>query len=214
MASSNAVFANLRTEEGRRGRQHIRRVKPPTFQKQTEQKGEVLPIKLWKVLCLQASAIRWVEDFVIENGEVEGQSKADGVGGRQVNHGNVTGSLVCHQAVLSRFLPVIADCKLSQVPVVISLPATKHQTSQYYQTCNKNQIFFSKHCSTLLNRRVTRRLLQFINNWYLKGAITDTYETESQILLLKVDLPLVLDRRAKNWGSNTEHLQSLQQRAK
>lgn len=43
--------------------------------------------------------------------------------------GDVVGSLVRHQAVLSRLLPVVADGKLSQVPVVISLPAKKNQTA-------------------------------------------------------------------------------------
>lgn len=81
------------------------------------------------MLCLRASAIRRVEDFVIENREVEGQSEADGIGGGQVYHGAVLGSLVSHQAVVSCLLPVVAGGKLSQVPVVIALPAKKKQTA-------------------------------------------------------------------------------------
>lgn len=94
-------------------------------------------------MCLQASAIRRVENFVIENREVEGQSEADGVGGGQVYHGNVAGSLVSHQAVLSRLLPVVADGKLSQVPVVVALPAKKKQTAPILPNTQQESEFFS-----------------------------------------------------------------------
>lgn len=69
-----------------------------------------------------ASAVWRVEDFIIENGEVKGQSQANGVRWREFGQGNVASSFVRDQTVLCCLLPVVACSKLCQVPVVISLP--------------------------------------------------------------------------------------------
>lgn len=69
-----------------------------------------------------ARAVRRVEDFIIENGEVQGESEADGVGRGELDHGDVARCFVSDQTVLGRLLPVVARGELCQVPVVISLP--------------------------------------------------------------------------------------------
>lgn len=69
-----------------------------------------------------ASAVWRVEDFIIENGEVKGQSQANGVRWREFGQGYVASSFVRDQTVLCCLLPVVACGELCQVPVVISLP--------------------------------------------------------------------------------------------
>lgn len=74
--------------------------------------------------CLHppASTVWRVEDFIIENRKVKGQSQTNWVRWREFDHGDVTSSFVRYQTVLCRLLPVVARGKLRQVPVVISLP--------------------------------------------------------------------------------------------
>jgi len=82
---------------------------------------------------IPASTVRRVEDFIIENRKVEGQSKTNRVRWREFDHGNVACSFVSYQTVLSCLLSVIACGELCQVPVVISLPEQgkhKGQTDQ------------------------------------------------------------------------------------
>jgi hypothetical protein len=48
-----------------------------------------------------AGAVRRVEDLVVENGEVEGEAEADGVGRSELGLGDVGGVLRVLSAILS-----------------------------------------------------------------------------------------------------------------
>lgn len=79
------------------------------------------------LVILPACAVRRVEDFIVKYREVEGQSQANRVRGRQLAHGNITSGFVCDQTVLRCFLPVVPSGKLCQVPVVVTLPTRSDQ---------------------------------------------------------------------------------------
>jgi hypothetical protein len=69
-----------------------------------------------------ASLIRSVEDLVVEDREVEGETQADGVRGRQLGLGNLGGSLVGLERLVGGVLAAVADGKLGEVTVVVTLP--------------------------------------------------------------------------------------------
>ena len=69
-----------------------------------------------------ASLIGSVQDLVVEDGEVEGKTQADGVGRRQLSLGNLGGSLVGLQGLVGGVLATVANGKLSEVAVVVTLP--------------------------------------------------------------------------------------------
>lgn len=62
-----------------------------------------------------------IEDLVVEDGEVEGEAQADGVGWREVDERDVLGGLVGEQRVLRGLLAVGAGLELGQVAVVVAL---------------------------------------------------------------------------------------------
>jgi hypothetical protein len=69
-----------------------------------------------------ASLVRSVEDLVVEDREVEGETQADGVRGRQLGLGNLGGSLVRLERLVGGVLAAVADGKLGEVTVVVTLP--------------------------------------------------------------------------------------------
>jgi len=88
-----------------------------------------------------ACAVRGVEDLVVEDGEVQREAKADGVGGGEISLGDVGGILLmqisgCHGAKSSQpskylvglvgssssNLALVPGSELSEVAVVVSLP--------------------------------------------------------------------------------------------
>lgn len=73
---------------------------------------------LGKVACL----VRSVQNFVVEHREVQGKTQADGVGGRQLGLGNLSGSLVRLEGLVGRILALVTDRELSEVAVVVTLP--------------------------------------------------------------------------------------------
>lgn len=75
---------------------------------------------LGKVACL----VGRVQDLVVEDGEVESKTKADGVGWGKIGLGNLGRVLVRLQGLVGRLLSSFANCELSKVTVVVSLPAT------------------------------------------------------------------------------------------
>lgn len=89
---------------------------------------------------LPASTVWRVEDFIIENWKIKGQSQTNGVRWREFNHGNVASSFVRYQTVLCCLLPVIACGKLCQVPVVISLPEQREQQTYVTNTCDSKRV--------------------------------------------------------------------------
>lgn len=72
-----------------------------------------------------AGSVGWVEDLVVEDGEIEGEAEADGVRWGQLRQGEIRSGFVGHQAVLCCFLSVVARGKLCQVPVVVTLPGVR-----------------------------------------------------------------------------------------
>lgn len=69
-----------------------------------------------------ASLIRRVQNLVVEDGEVESQTKTDWVGWGKVGLGNFGGVLVSLKRLISRLLSLVTDGELGKVTVVISLP--------------------------------------------------------------------------------------------
>lgn len=69
-----------------------------------------------------ASLVGGVEDLVVENGEVEGEAEADGVGGRKLALGNLGGGLVGDKGLVGRVLALVASSELGKVAVVVTLP--------------------------------------------------------------------------------------------
>lgn len=72
-----------------------------------------------------ASLIRGVKDLVVENGEVEGKTKADGVSGRKLSLGDLSSSLVGLEGLVGRVLAAVANGELGEVTVVVTLPAQR-----------------------------------------------------------------------------------------
>ena len=69
-----------------------------------------------------AGLIGGVQDLVVEDGEVEGEAKADGVGGGQVGLGNLSGVLVGLKGLVGRLVALVANGELGKVTVVVTLP--------------------------------------------------------------------------------------------
>jgi len=69
-----------------------------------------------------ACLIGRVQDFIVEDGEVKGQTKTDWVCGCKVGLGNFGGILVSLERLVCRLLALVANSELSEVTVVITLP--------------------------------------------------------------------------------------------
>ena len=76
-----------------------------------------------RLLGKVASLVGSVEDLVVEDGEVEGKTQADGVGGGELGLGNLGGSLVGLEGLVGRVLAAVANGELGEVAVVVTLPA-------------------------------------------------------------------------------------------
>lgn len=74
-----------------------------------------------------ASLIRGVQNLIIEDREVEGETKTDWVGWSKVSLGNFGCVLVSLEGLVGRLLSLITNGELSKVTVVISLPVVKCQ---------------------------------------------------------------------------------------
>jgi hypothetical protein len=76
-----------------------------------------------------ASLIRSVEDLIVEDREVKGKTQADGVSRGQLGLGDLGGSLVGLEGLVSRVLALVADGKLSKVAVIIALPISSRHVN-------------------------------------------------------------------------------------
>ena len=72
-----------------------------------------------------ASLIRRVENLVVEDGEVEGEAKTDGVRRRQLGLSNLSGGLVGIERLVGRRLTTVANRKLGKVTVIVALPVKR-----------------------------------------------------------------------------------------
>jgi hypothetical protein len=70
-----------------------------------------------------ASLIGRVENLVVEHGEVEGETKTDGVGRSKIGLSNLGGVLVGLEGLVGRALSLLGDGELGEVAVVVALPA-------------------------------------------------------------------------------------------
>lgn len=77
------------------------------------------------LLGKMASLVRGVENLVVEDGEVEGKTKSDRVSGSKIGRGDFSGSLVCLQRLIGRFLSLVGGSELSEVTMIITLPAKR-----------------------------------------------------------------------------------------
>jgi len=68
-----------------------------------------------------ASTVGRVKDLVIEDGEVEGKTEADGVRRWEFGDGNIGSSLVSFEGLVRRFLSLVAGGELGEVTVVVTL---------------------------------------------------------------------------------------------
>lgn len=73
-----------------------------------------------------------VEDFVVEDGEVQSETEADRMCGSQVRCCDLGSFFVCLQRFICGRFPLLFDRKLCQVSVVVALPV--HKVSQCKRT--------------------------------------------------------------------------------
>jgi hypothetical protein len=89
-------------------------------------KGQLTSNSVVECLLGQVAGLVWgIEDLIVEYGEVEGKTQADGVGWGQVCLGNLGSGLVCLERLVGRCLALVANGELCEVTVVITLPATR-----------------------------------------------------------------------------------------
>lgn len=69
-----------------------------------------------------ASAVGRVQDLVVEDREVKGKTKADGVGRGELGDGNVRSSLVSLERLVGGVLALVTGGELGEVSVVVTLP--------------------------------------------------------------------------------------------
>lgn len=76
-----------------------------------------------------ASLVGRVEDLVVENGEVKGQTQADRVGRGEFGLRDFRGALVGLERHVGGTLTAVANGELGEVAVVVSFPASCQTTS-------------------------------------------------------------------------------------
>ena len=81
-----------------------------------------------------ACLIRRVQDLIVEDGEVEGKTKADRVCWRKVSLGDFGGVLVSLKGLVGGFLSLVPNGELSKVAVIISFPANSLALCSYAAT--------------------------------------------------------------------------------
>jgi hypothetical protein len=69
-----------------------------------------------------AGLVGRVENLVVEDGEVQGETETDGVSGSEVSLGNLGGVLVSLERLVGRRLALVTESKLGEVTVVVTLP--------------------------------------------------------------------------------------------
>jgi hypothetical protein len=72
-----------------------------------------------------ASLVGGVENLVVEDGEVQGESETDGVGRGEVSLGNLGGILVSLERLVGGGLALVTKSELGEVTVVVTLPVRR-----------------------------------------------------------------------------------------
>jgi hypothetical protein len=70
-----------------------------------------------------AGLVGSVQDLVVEDGEVQGKTQADGVCGGELGLSDLGSSLVGLKGLVSRVLALVANGELGEVAVVVALPS-------------------------------------------------------------------------------------------
>ena len=80
-----------------------------------------------KCLLSEMASLVWgVENLIVEDGEVQGETKTDRVGGSEVGSRNFGSSFICFQRLICRYLALITKSKLGQVTMVVTLPVSRY----------------------------------------------------------------------------------------
>ena len=66
--------------------------------------------------------VRGVQDLVIEDGEIQGKTKTDGMRWSELGGRNFSRSLVGLQGFVGRYLALIAKSKFREITVIVTLP--------------------------------------------------------------------------------------------
>lgn len=69
-----------------------------------------------------ASLVGRVENLIVEDGEVQGKTKSDGMSRSEISLSNLGGSLVSFKRLVGGLLSLIGSGEFSEVAVVITLP--------------------------------------------------------------------------------------------
>ncbi len=72
-----------------------------------------------------ARLIRRIEDLVVEDGEIQGKTKTDGMRGSKVSLSDFGGILVGLKRFVGRSLAFVAKSEFGQIAVVVSFPKSK-----------------------------------------------------------------------------------------
>ena len=72
-----------------------------------------------------ASLVGGVENLVVEDREVQGESETDGMGRSEVSLGNLGGILVSLERLVGGGLALVTKSELGEVTVVVTLPVRR-----------------------------------------------------------------------------------------
>jgi len=73
-----------------------------------------------------AGLVGGVQNLVVEDGEVQSKTEADGVGRGKVSLGNLGGVLVSLEGLVGGGLALVTKSELGEVTVVVTLPVMAH----------------------------------------------------------------------------------------
>ena len=78
-----------------------------------------------RLLSKMACLIRGVQDFVVEDREVQCKTETNGVSRSKIGGRNLSGSFISLQRLIGRDLALVAKSEFSEVAVIVTLPITQ-----------------------------------------------------------------------------------------
>ena len=78
-----------------------------------------------RLLSKMACLVGRVEDFVVEDREVQRKTETNGVGRSKIGGRDLSGSFISLQRLIGRDLTLVAKSEFSKVAVIITLPITQ-----------------------------------------------------------------------------------------
>jgi hypothetical protein len=73
-----------------------------------------------------AGLVGRVQDLVVEDREVQGKAKTDGVGRGELSGGDLSSRLVSLKGLVGRVLALVGHGELGEVTVVVTLPVSEN----------------------------------------------------------------------------------------